>query len=269
MKTPLYKILRSIYRSSYFYKRKRKNIEKLAKINEAKSKEINNYYLENLFRNNLIIQNGPFKGLNYINSSVGSQFLPKLLGSYEEPIQKWINQVISSNYKRIINIGCAEGYYSCGFAMKMPKTHVIAIDIDQRAIESTKKLIEINKLNNVDVVEKRIGHDELNYYSIAGSLIFCDIEGFENYLIDPLNVPNLKNVDLIIEAHDFKVPNITDNLISRFYLSHSIEVIVDYPFRINKYIISKKTEKSDFEKITNEIRPKMMKWLYLKSVNFK
>ena len=71
--------------------------------------------MQEVFDNQYIIQNGHFKGMNYIKRSSGSALLPKILGSYEEPIQGWIKEVIEKK-----NIGCAEGYYACGFARRLP-----------------------------------------------------------------------------------------------------------------------------------------------------
>ena len=96
-------------------------------------------------------------------------------------------------------------------------------------------------------------------------MVFCDIEGFEQVLLDPSKAPNLKYVDMLIESHDCLVPNITEELISRFYKTHSMRIIVDYPYRINKYDTPQKLTNNQFNYITDEIRPKFMKFIYMKS----
>jgi len=79
----------------------------------------------------ITVLNGPFKGIKYIDLSIGSKILPKLAGSYEEPIHKWINEIIEKNcYSTIINVGCAEGYYAVGFSKAISKTKVLAFDIN-------------------------------------------------------------------------------------------------------------------------------------------
>jgi len=114
----LYDMLKQLYHVTPRYKL---NILKQKKLNEAnrlkKEQEESKIMLE-VFNNEYIVQNGHFKGMKYIKRSSGSALLPKILGSYEEPIQGWIREVIEDkNYENILDIGCAEGYYACGFAM--------------------------------------------------------------------------------------------------------------------------------------------------------
>ena len=60
-------------------------------------------------RHNLRVLNGPFKGLEFVAKSTEGCHIPKLLGSYEQPLSPYIEDIISKNYSNIINIGCAEG----------------------------------------------------------------------------------------------------------------------------------------------------------------
>lgn len=230
---------------------------------EKKELEILHY----VFNNETIVQNGPFKNLQYIQRASGSALLPKIMGSYEEPIQEWVYEIINSqNYKNILDIGCAEGYYACGFAMTMPNTKIIAYDIDSNARENALELKTLNKLSNLEI-KSECTHYELNSKSEKGTLIFCDIEGYEKILLDPTLVPNLKKVDLLIETHDCFVPNITDELITRFYESHTIELVVDYPFRLKNYSTPLPYTFEQFREIIDEKRSKYMKFMYMKSIN--
>jgi hypothetical protein len=82
-----------------------------------------------------------------------------------------------------------------------------------------------------------------------------------------LKAPNLKYVDLIVESHDIFVPNMTEILISRFYTTHAIKIVVDYPFRKNRYKTPNNTNVNVMLEIMNEYRPRAMKFLYLESVD--
>ena len=113
-----------------------------------------------------------------------------------------------------------------------------------------------------------LDHDDIKDVILFITL-FCDIEGFEKILLDPIKVPNLKYVDLLIEAHDCFVPNITEELIERFYLTHTIRIIVDYPYRIKNYKTPKFASKEQVEYIINEKRSSHMKFIYMESVNEK
>src|ERR1700722_7380135 len=59
---------------------------------------------------------GPFAGMGYIESSVGSAHIPKLLGIYEGEIAPCIEQICRSRPELVVDLGAAEGYYAVGAA---------------------------------------------------------------------------------------------------------------------------------------------------------
>src|SRR5947207_8629242 len=76
----------------------------------------------------LIIQAGPFAGMRYVAPATGRTILPKLLGSYETELHSIVEQVIAADHRVVINIGCAEGYYAVGLALRLPNSRVYAFD---------------------------------------------------------------------------------------------------------------------------------------------
>lgn len=257
-----FSLLKKIRQSSPTYKaRISKQIES---NNQRVSDELK--IMHEVFADQYVVQNGHFKGMKYISRSSGSALLPKILGSYEEPIQDWIGEIINGGkYNHILDIGCAEGYYACGFAMNMPNSNITAYDIDSNARINSNELKQINNLKNIQI-KSECTHDELNSRCIKNTLVFCDIEGFEDVLLDPMKVPNLKNVDILLEAHDCFIPNITETLISRFYLTHTMRIIVNYPYRVKKYSTPNKATKDQFDYIVDERRPDFMKFIYMESI---
>ncbi len=266
-KNKAYKLLRYIYESSKYYKSKViKMNEEIAQLNvELESK--NSYLIDKYFGNGLKILSGPFKGMQYIRKSSGSTLFPKLIGSYEESIQNIIQKSILNNYEKIIDIGCAEGYYAVGFAYKCPNSKIIACDLDKQAIDNLKELIEINNVSNVEIRQEGFGFESLNKIleKAEKTLLICDIEGNEIDLLDLENVPNLRNVDMIIESHDCFISGLSEVLINRFYNTHVIEVIINYDFLLNNYPILEQLSDKIAKYMTNEQRPPQMKYLYLKS----
>jgi hypothetical protein len=238
-------------------------------VQVAEEAELTSQIMKEVFEDQYEIQNGPFKGMKYINRSSGSSLLPKILGSYEEPIQDWVSEVIESvyvkKYLNILDIGCAEGYYAAGFAMKLPDSKIWAYDIDEVARNNANELAALNGLHNIEI-KAECTHEELNSKCQPDTLVFCDIEGYEKHLLDPLKVPNLRFVDLIIESHDCFVPNITDILIERFYMTHTMRIVVDYPYRVNKYTTPKTPTKDQRHYITDEKRRDYMKFIYMESI---
>lgn len=218
------------------------------------------------FNNSYIVHNGPFKGMRYIEKSSGSAFLPKILGSYEEPIQKWIKEIIDEDkHKIILDIGCAEGYYAIGFALNMPEAEIIAYDLNSSARKKVETMKKMNNVNNV-IVKEECTFEELNLKSQTGTLIFCDIEGAEATLLDPEKVPNLFKADILVESHDCIVPGVTELLINRFYKTHVVETVVDYPSRVNNYELPKTLDIDDYIEVINEHRADGMRFIYMKSL---
>ena len=258
----LYKAFKAMYRKTFIYNRQiRKNKERHSLWQKKRLAE-DLIILNQIFDNEMFVHNGPFQGMKYIGNSSGSAFLPKIMGSYEEPIHEWIEKVIKINYSKIIDIGCAEGYYTAGFAYKCPNTKVIGYDIDDSAIAKASDLIEINKLKNV-LLKGECTQKELNDQCEDNCLVFCDIEGFESYFLDPLKIPNLKKSDLIIECHDFITENTTEALIRKFNNSHKITMIVDYDLKQKTYQTPKTISQDQYNRITNEYRQQITKYLFL------
>ena len=130
---------------------------KALKLEEEKRKSKIKFLLNEIFQGDVLqVMNGPFQGMKYIATSNGSQLLPKILGSYEEPIHEWVRErALAWQYETIIDVGCAEGYYAVGFALKSPKSKIIAFDIDTSALANARQLAMINKVDHrVEFSEK-------------------------------------------------------------------------------------------------------------------
>lgn len=211
------------------------------------------------------VLNGPFKGMLYINNAYGSQLLPKIIGSYEEPIHHWIKEICKTEYSSIIDVGCAEGYYAVGFKYLNKNSIVYGFDVNKSAISAASKLASLNKC---DVhFGENCSHLTLNELAGQGTLLFCDIEGAELDLLDPNKAPSLRSTDILVEAHDCFIKNLSNVLIDRFYKTHSINIAIDYPFRVNVYELPAMNNLSDgdFHEFQDEKRPDKMSWIFMKA----
>jgi len=70
------------------------------------------------------------------------------------------------------------------------------------------------------------------------TLLICDVEGAEAYLLDSLRVPALVSMHILVELHDFVLGGLSDVMYSRFQATHEIEHIwqegrsrSDFPYR--------------------------------------
>lgn len=212
----------------------------------------------------LRVLHGPFRGMAYRPVSWGSALPPKLLGSYEEPIHDWIEAAVAADYRAIANLGCAEGYYAVGFALRSPGTRVVAFDPVEPALEVAREIADLNGVS-VDFRPERCTTETLQQLATPGTLLVVDIEGGEFELLDPAACAQLTRVDLIVEAHDCFRPGITDALIDRFWSTHSIEIRMDTPFRRGRYPLPASCPQGPefVERLHDELRPAGMRWLRL------
>lgn len=177
-------------------------------------------------KNGRTVVGGPFVSMNYVEESVGSSYLVKLIGVYEEVLHPVIEKIKKTNYSTIVDIGCAEGYYLIGLGKSLPTSRLVGYDIDNKALSLTKKLYEINNLSNELLLIDNCTPQSLAHQIDNETLLICDSEGFEYDILNPTQTPKLTTVKtFLIELHDFVVPNIKNILTERFEASHTIQVI--------------------------------------------
>jgi hypothetical protein len=172
------------------------------------------------------------------------------------------------NYSEIINIGCAEGYYAVGLAMRIKEAKVYAYDTDEDAITFCKQMAQLN-----NVFERVVTGPFCDKYTLQSipvttkAFIICDCEGCEKELFKEEIVPLLANYDLLIEIHDFIDIEISPVIEERFTNTHSIEVIQSIDDIAKAYTYHYE-EIMDYDLATRrtllaEHRPAIMKWFYL------
>ena len=214
---------------------------------------------------------GPFRGLKYIDQSIGSAYIPKLLGTYERELQPTLRKVVSSSPDTILDIGAAEGYYAVGLAT-ICKARIVAFE----CVEAGRKLMHQFARQNDSPrnlqVEGLCTPEALRItLNDAGrAVILMDVEGAEDSLLDPRLIPRLKATQIIVEMHDFIVPGVTDRIIARFAQSHIIERIdqeprsaQDLPFTNSFPDVLKLFPKRYLDWAVSEHRPVKMHWLHL------
>ena len=182
--------------------------------------------INSIFEKPLVL-NGPFKGMKYPGfRSKSSSLYSKLIGSYEMEITDYIFSAIDNKYEQVIDIGCAEGYYAVGFALKIEKTIVYAYDIDSEARKLTSEMANINDVSKRVIVRNNINSSSFNEFDFSKkTLIICDIEGAEQFIFNASNIKLFKNCFLIIETHDWVDLNISTDLENLFSPTHNVKSI--------------------------------------------
>jgi hypothetical protein len=216
-------------------------------------------------QNGLVVQSGPFAGMTYVSEAICSSLVPKLLGSYEAELHPVLAEVFARNYETVIDIGCAEGYYAIGSAMRLPEARVLAFDINPRARDLCVRLAQANKVADRVQVEGECNHGRLRGLISERTLIICDCEGCELQLLDPALVPELRNCDLILELHDMIDPRITATTIARFDATHDITLIDAVDRDPGAFPLLREFSPLTQRAAVAEFRGEAMQWSYMRA----
>lgn len=189
----------------------------------------------------LTVQAGPFQGLSYPPSVatparlISHALLPKLLGSYEEELHPAVSELRRHTYSRVINIGCAEGYYAIGLA-RLLRAPIYAFDNDAEARRLFGLMVHENGVAGRITLGTECTPEHLQALTPERALVISDCEGCERFLFAESVVPHLRRSDLIIELHDCVDPAISRTVPARFAATHHVEIIqraprnpADYP----------------------------------------
>jgi len=212
----------------------------------------------------LKVLGGPFAGMTYVPLSVGSAYVPKLLGSYESELHPAINCAIQEGYDAVIDVGCAEGYYAIGLARSMPEVQVFAFDT---SLEGRSLCAAMAQENNVKERVKIAGacdHAQLNALLTAGrNLVICDCEGYEYQLLRMTAVPNLRKAHLLVELHPWAEPVASRSFLQEFAPTHNIDVLTSRDRRSEDFPPLAFLPKEKQQIAVNEWRPKDQQWVMM------
>ncbi|WP_442506633.1 hypothetical protein SH528x_005488 [Novipirellula sp. SH528] len=208
---------------------------------------------------------GPFAGMRYLEHSFGSALLPKLMGIYELELREVIEEVCNNDYQVIVDIGCAEGYYAVGMALRCPHASVFGFDIDPKARELCSQLSTLNSVQDRLEVRGEFSGSTLLDLPPGKCLIICDCEGTEDEILDPNTSSRFEDADLLVEVHNNEVPGMTMELVRRFSSTHRIQFI-DNVIRAPATIAPLWMANGRFERLiaVNESRVPMQ-WLWMVS----
>ena len=218
----------------------------------------------------LYVRSGPFKGMMYwpVNAPghEAGGLASCLLGAYECELHDVIEDLTRTDYEQIINVGCAEGYYAVGLALRFPRAHVHAFDIVAKARRVCEGLATVNGVADRVTVHGECTHDHLRQLIEKRSLIVTDCEGYELELLRPDLVPGLSRCDMVVELHDFIYAGLTGALVPRFADTHRIRMVdteARDPAAFGAYGFLT-VEQLDLA--LNELRPCPMQWAVMKAL---
>ena len=170
------------------------------------------------------VHTGPFAGMRYVAGSVGSCFIPKLLGIYERELADKVELICRRGSQSIIDIGAAEGYYAVGMALRNPEAQIVAFEMDDHGRRVLQEMAELNGVADRLGILGKCGPEDLARV-LSGDLdpiVICDVEGDEARLLDLAAVPALRGATVLVEVHDFVRRGMAEELRSRFAPTHRV-----------------------------------------------
>lgn len=199
--------------------------------------------------------------MKYPRQSLLSRYgIPILFGSYELELHPVIEEAVANRFERIIDIGCAEGYYAVGLARRT-EAIVYAFDCDPRERFYCRKMARLNNVEDRVLVRSWCDETILKNMAIGRCLIISDCEGYEVHLFSDDIAPSLKNCDLIIEVHEGTDVDVGSLLTKRFRNSHHVRVLEFHAADIGDEVPEK------WKKFVREIRTERQQWLYLTALD--
>jgi hypothetical protein len=167
---------------------------------------------------------GPFEGLKYVYTSVGSAYYNKLIATYEIELHEQVQRLVDIRPTKIIDVGTAEGYYAAGFARAVESAEVVAFEGDPLGRKLQAKLLRRNGLEERVRIEGFCDAETLRNEipSDGSTLVILDCEGYENELFDLEKIPALAHCHLLIELHFFAHADILQRLTKRAEETHDI-----------------------------------------------
>jgi predicted RNA methylase len=204
-----------------------------------------------------------------VEDSVGSAYIPKLLGIYENELAAQVEEICRRKPGLIVDIGAAEGYYAIGLAVRNPQAKVIAFEMEPKGQAALREMSTLNEVSNRVEVRGKCEPSDLaaTLENTGEPVVICDVEGYEEKLLDPQAVPALAKAAILVELHDFIIPGITKELQQRFATTHRIEHIWQQPRSRSQFpwrtFGTMLLPKSYLDWSVSEWRPTRMAWLWM------
>jgi hypothetical protein len=174
---------------------------------------------------------GPFARTRYPFSFLARNLFlgPPQVGSYEGELHPVVERIVASEPEVLVNVGAAEGYYTVGFARRLPELEVVAFEAEPAIAAAASRLAELNGVAGRVEVRGACTTDELAELDsrLAGKrvCVLMDCEGCERELADPGLAPWLESASFVVELHTSVDAEIETLLEQRFGTTHETRVV--------------------------------------------
>lgn len=211
----------------------------------------------------MVVMEGPFAGMRYVEEAFCSGYTTKLLGCYEAELHGVLERIFARSYDSIVDIGAGEGYYVVGMARRFPGTPVIAFELEAKGRELCEKMARLNGVEGQVQVRGGCEVSELEGLDLRNALVICDCEGYEIELLQPDLIPALRQCVLLVELHDGHNPAVTATVLPRFQATHDITLVDSAPHDPAQFPVANFLPPEDRALAVDDLRGYPMQWAFM------
>lgn len=217
-------------------------LSRIRSFQERQSERLLNFLLT---QSGEMVYSGPFSSMPIPPNFLLNHELYYILGSYERCLHPEIYKLVTNQPKYGIVVGAHKGYYSVGLLYVMRNCKITAFESSTLLHPSIERWADV--ANVLDRIEIRgtANIEILQSLQDTPDFLIIDCEGVEDLLLRPDLVPWLSRASIICELHDFYVPGLLGDLITRFTATHRVNIIDSYPVSPNDYPLLSQLSESD------------------------
>lgn len=167
------------------------------------------------------VMSGPFAGMRLAVPPAAQE----LLGAYERELHDIVCFLAREPNEHVVNIGARYGYYAVGLARLMPTARVTAFESDDEARAQLAATIALNGVAGRVAVRGICEPPDLAAVlePTDDVLVVCDIDGGEEWLLDPRLVPALARATMLVECHTYGALRTEPLVTMRFLATHAVQ----------------------------------------------
>jgi hypothetical protein len=177
------------------------------------------------------VMDGPCAGLRFPADRLPEIDAPvaKLVGDYERQLHGPVTSALDSGRSPFVDVGCAEGYYAIGLALRHRHLLIHAYDLAPSARSLCRDLATFNGCIDRVEIGRRCGVRQLRRVSLANAFVLVDIEGAEFAFFSAQMVALMREAMVIIELHRPPDDPAVVALRERFRRSHRVDDVSSEP----------------------------------------
>jgi len=172
------------------------------------------------------VQSGPFQGMHYASQAPDQPHVPRLLGTHDAALHPTLEAIIAEAPPLVIDIGCGEGFYAIGFALRLPRSTIWARDTNEKSRDATEALATANTVARRVKIGGALTHADFDICRAQHTLILCSLNNATDALLDPDRAKGLRRADLLITLPTSQHPTMHDTLAARFADTHLSTMIL-------------------------------------------